>query len=461
MVSALFPHIPAGNVFDPPEPPPPPPADITAVAALRTRILDALLPAQLAVCSDTQNRTIAFVAGYGSGKTHCLCAWTTLLALENPGTRGAVFAPTGPLIRDVLLPSLESYWETIGVQFVFRASPLPEFRLALPSGPVTVLCRSMENWQRIVGMELSFIGSDEIDTSKTEIARQAVRKFLARLRTGSRRQLGLFSTPEGFGLLYSLFVEEADKPDRALYKGRTADNPHLPDDYLPTLLESYPANLIAAYTEGEFVNMSSASVYPDFDRDANASDRVGVTEDDTIYCGMDFNVGRCWMVSVVRHGREFHVVAEHIARDTPQCIETLLQHYAAWRDHGQLVLCPDASAKGRSSKDAGISDIGLLRRAGFRVEYQSANPFVRDRVLSVNALVLNGKGERLLRVAPACKGVVRGLEQHAYDQATQAPEKGDGGPDDLSGQMDALGYAIWRLAGIKPWRTGQTTVEVW
>ena len=34
--------------------------------------------------------------------------------------------------------------------------------------------------------------------------------------------------------------------------------------------------------------------------------------------------------------------------------------------------------------------------------------------------------------------MIRGLEQQAYDQATQQPQKGDGGEDDLSGQMDAL-----------------------
>ena len=50
--------------------------------------------------------------------------------------------------------------------------------------------------------------------------------------------------------------------------------------------------------------------------------------------------------------------------------------------------------------------------------------------------------------------MIRGLEQQPYDQATQQPQKGDGGEDDLSGQMDALGYAIWALRGIKPYVSG-------
>ena len=72
-------------------------------------------------------------------------------------------------------------------------------------------------------------------------------------------------------------------------------------------------------------------------------------------------------------------------------------------------------------------------------------------------MILNAKGERQLFVHPSCKLMIRGLEQQAYDQATQQPQKGDGGEDDLSGQMD-LGYACWTL--IKMQRRAQASVSV-
>ena len=68
-------------------------------------------------------------------------------------------------------------------------------------------------------------------------------------------------------------------------------------------------------------------------------------------------------------------------------------------------------------------------------------------------MIFYAKGERQLFVHPSCKLMIRGLEQQAYDQATQQPQKGDGGEDDLSGQMDALGYAVWSLRGSKPYAT--------
>ena len=423
---------------------------------IRKRILADLLPYQKAVVEDEEHRIVGFVAGYGAGKSRTMCAWTVMLALDNPNTLGVMFAPTGPLVRDVVIRTMEDFLEQYEIPYEFRASPLPEFKLLLPEGPVTVLCRSMENWARIIGLNASFICADEIDTSKIEIARRAVDKFLGRLRAGNRRQLGLFSTPEGFGILYSMVREEGHKPDRALYKGRTADNPYLPPDFLDAMRENYSPALFKSYTEGEFCLLTQAAVYPEFNRELNRSDISKPSEDDLLWVGVDFNVDRCMMAVCVDRADGVHVVQEWVARDTPGVIERLRMEYQAWIDHGQLIVCPDASSQSRSSKNAGISDFGLMKQAGLRLQTQSSNPFIRDRVLTLNTLILNAKEERHLFVHPQCKQMLRGLEQHAYDQATQQPQKGDGGVDDLSGQMDALGYACWQLRGIKPFKTGGT-----
>ena len=164
---------------------------------IRERIFSNLLPYQALLCRDTEHRILGFVAGYGAGKTRTLCAWSVLCSLDNPNTIGALFAPTGALVRDVVQRALEDFLHEHGITYTYRASPLPEYELHLPAGNTVILCRSMENYQRIVGVNLSFIGSDEIDTTKTEVAKRAVEKFLGRLRAGRRRQLGLFLTPEG------------------------------------------------------------------------------------------------------------------------------------------------------------------------------------------------------------------------------------------------------------------------
>ncbi len=465
MTASLLSNCPGGNILEAALPPESSGSgNQEDVEALRAKVLGGLLPYQRPICEDVEHRIIAFCAGYGAGKTRTMCAWTTCMALDNPNTTGVLFAPTGPLVRDVVIRTLHDYWTDLGIEFHYRASPLPEFTVQLPMGSVTVLCRSMENWQRIIGINASFIGAEEIDTSRTEIARRAVDKFLGRLRAGNRRQLGMFSTPEGFGLLYSMFVEEGDKPDRQLYKAKSTDNPYLPEDFIDGMRENYPPNLLNAYLNGEFTLLTQASVYPEFDRQLNASDVDEVLEVDTIWLGVDFNVDRSWIVCCVQRPDGIHVFHEMIARDTPGVIEKLREQFTPWIHHGQLIVCPDASSQSRSTRNAGISDFGLMKQAGLRIQTQAANPFIRDRVLSVNTMILNAKGVRRLFVHPACKGVLKGLEQQPYSQATQQPEKGDGGVDDLSGQTDALGYVIWQMAGIKPWKTGQSqskALKIW
>ena len=66
--------------------------------------------------------------------------------MDNPSEIGVMFAPTGPLVRDVVIRSLEDFLEQYGIEHEYRASPLPEFTLHLPTGPATILRRSMENW---------------------------------------------------------------------------------------------------------------------------------------------------------------------------------------------------------------------------------------------------------------------------------------------------------------------------
>jgi hypothetical protein len=450
-MTSLLDRCAGGSILEPPIELTKVEIDIDAATKLRQRIYDGLLPYQRAVVEDTEHRIVSFVAGYGAGKSRTMCAWAVLLCMDNPSELGVMFAPTGPLVRDVVIRSLEDFLEQYGIEYTYRASPLPEFTLHLPTGPATILCRSMENWTRIIGLNCAWICADEIDTSKVEIAQRAVDKFLGRLRAGQRRQLGLFSTPEGFGILHFLNVEQGHKPDRAMYRGRTADNPYLPPDFLEGMRENYSPALFQAYSEGIFCNLTQASVYPEFNRELNASEINALLESDTCYIGVDFNVSRCWLAVCIQRADGIHVIAEHIARDTPGVIETILDHYGAWVEHGQLIVCPDASSQSKSTKNAGISDFGLMKQAGLRMQTQASNPFIRDRVLTLNSLILNAKGERKLFVHPDCKGMIKGLEQQAFDQATQLPMKGDGGELDLSGQMDALGYAAWQLAGITAW----------
>ena len=165
------------------------------VPQLLAKIRSDLHPGQRDFVDDTSTEIIGLSAGYGAGKTRSLCAKTVSLACLNQGFTGCVMEPTGPLIRDIWQTDFEQFLEDYEIPYTFRASPLPEYLLHLPGGDTKILCRSFENWSRIIGLNLAFVLTDEIDTVTPTIAARAFPKILGRLRSGNVRQFGAASTP--------------------------------------------------------------------------------------------------------------------------------------------------------------------------------------------------------------------------------------------------------------------------
>lgn len=416
---------------------------------LRAEIYETLLPHQKEFCDDTTHLILGLCAGFGAGKTYSLCAKTIFLAMDNPGRLIAVFEPTFQMVLDVWIRSFDDFLAQFNIDYDYRASPMPEYILHLPHGPCTILCRTMESWGRIRGLNLAAVLADEIDTSKYEIAQKASEMILARLRGGPNPQFCLASTPEGYGYMWQTFTQRPG-PDRRLIKARTADNPHLPPGFIDSLYSNYPPQLLAAYLNGDFCALDKTTVYPYFDRDVHWSDETPQPTD-TLYVGADFNVGTCFLEVFLRRGDIFHCIAEHHPKDTPTVAAVLKEHYAHWIEHGLLTVVPDAASKHRTTTNASESDLAILKRNGLRVKVQTTNPLVEDRVNAVNVLLLHNR----LRISPACKYLIKALETQTYnDKGT--PDKSGRNLEDKSGPVDAAGYVIHALAGLKRYQTGSS-----
>jgi PBSX family phage terminase large subunit len=422
---------------------------------LRSRIYECLLPPQKEFVDDTDTKILGYCAGFGAGKTFALCAKAIFLGMDNPNTTAAVFEPTNIMLRDVWLRAFDSFLEEFKIEYDFRVSPQPEYVMHLPRGPVTLLCRATETYNRIRGQNLSFCLADEIDTSSQEVSQKAAEMMLARLRGGKKPQLALASTPEGYKYMYKTFVEDAHIPDRKLIRAATTDNPHLPSGFVESLYQNYDSQLVASYIQGLFTNLANTTVYHPFDRDRHWCD-TEINESDRVFVGIDFNVGACFCMVVVRRGDEFHVVAEHHPKDTPAVVKALSETYKAQVERGDLVVIPDAASRQRTTTNAAESDLSLLKKGGFAVKSQTANPQVADRVNAVNVLLMANR----LKVHNRCKYLIKSLEQQTYDK-TGKPTKGIGGLDDISGPVDALGYLTTYLAPLRRWSTGGSSFRTY
>ena len=317
----------------------------------------------------------------------------------------------------------------------------------------TTICRSMDDPGSIVGFKIARAMVDEIDILAKEKAQANWRKIIARMRLvvpGVVNGIGVTTTPEGFRFVYDAFArapsDEASRirmRDYSMVQASTYENEEfLPPDYIQSLRDTYPQELIDAYLMGEFVNLTSGTVYRNYSRETHRSAEQ-IKGNEPLHVGQDFNVGN--MASVVNVERDdgWHAVAELKGiMDTPALIETLKQKF----EGHAIYIYPDASGGSRKTVNASESDISLLRKAKFKVRAKDSNPPVKDRILAMNTAFAKS---RLWVNDSKCPTLAEALEQQSYDK--------NGEPDKTSGHdhhNDAQGYFVnWQMPVVKPVHT--------
>ena len=379
----------------------------------------------------------AFVAGFGSGKTEALILRSIIGKINYPRNDRGFYEPTYDLMRVAAWPRFEEILETNNVPYRLYRSPHNILKI---EGCGKIVFRSMDTPGRIIAYEVADSDVDELDTLKQKDAQEVWHRILSRNRQkkpdAMPNTVGVATTPEGFRFVHSLWGR-ADLPHGyELIKAPTYSNPHLPEGYIDSLRAIYPENLIDAYIEGEFVNLTQGTIYASYHREKHRS-KEKVEGKEPIYAGMDFNVTK-QAVTVYVHRQsekdgsiEWHAVDELVDQyDTPATILELKKRYP----ENVITVYPDASGKNRSTHDASISDLFLLQQAGFTVKVHETNPPVRNRIMAVNSAFDHG----LLYVNyDRCPRTADCLEQQVYNDRGEPDKSRD---DDH--QNDATGYPI-------------------
>lgn len=381
---------------------------------------------------------------HNSGKTFIGCLDLLIFASKNPKTRQGYFGPTYPAIRDIFYPTFEEAAELMGFRVVIRTTDkeVDIYRGRLYYG--TVICRSMDNPASIVGFKIARALVDEIDVLKRDKAKDAWNKIVARMRLvvkGEINSIGVTTTPEGFKWTYEQFANDPT-PSYSMVQASTYENAdYLPPDYIDTLIETYPSNLISAYLSGKFVNLTSGTVYRSYDRIAHRSTETH-KQGEPVFVGMDFNIDKMAATVYVLRGQAYHAVDQiKDGYNTPAVAEIIKERYAGC----DITIYPDSSGKNRTRMGgAAESDIAILTEEyKFRCRYKPTNPAVKDRIAATNAAFEHG---RLFVNDAKCPDVAACFEQQTYAE--------NGEPDKTAGkdhQNDASTYPIaYELPIIKP-----------
>jgi Terminase large subunit, T4likevirus-type, N-terminal/Terminase RNaseH-like domain len=379
----------------------------------------------------------AFCGGFGSGKTAAGIARIMRLKRMCPNQDVAYYLPTYGLVEDIAYKRFPAMFERLGLNY-----KLNQQKARMQTDIGDIIFRTMDNPSRIVGYEVAHSLIDELDTLPTEKARDVWNKVIARNRQKAYTASGqavantvaVATTPEGFRFVYERWQKNKTE-GYALYKAKTADNlANLPDDYIKNLQNTYSANLLSAYLDGEFVNLTSGSVYQEFDRLLNYCDSL-VKEKEPLHIGMDFNVGKMAAVVYVLRETNPHAVNEFTdVFDTPAMAALIKRIYPK---HA-IYIYPDASGNARKSNNASESDLSLLRQAGFTILVNSRNPAVKDRILATNRMINNQGVRKLFVNTDTCPSLAESFEKQAYDK--------NGDPDKSSGLDHVIDAATYPIA---------------
>lgn len=383
----------------------------------------------------------AMVAGFGAGKTEAAVKRSIIGKLKYPACNRGFYLPTYDLVRNIAFPRFEEALEQLGIPYRLYKSPLNY--IEIPNCGKIVF-RSMDNPSKIIGYEHADADCDELDTLKPDDAEEVWRRVISRNRQnkfdGSANTIGVTTTPEGFGFVYSAWKHKPRK-GHVIIQAPTCSNPYLPDGYIDSLRDQYPGQLLNAYLEGQFVNLTSGTVYNSFDRKLNHCDDE-IMDGEQLHVGMDFNVTKMSAIVHVMRNGEPRAVGEFVnVYDTPSMIEIIKETHPNHR----FVVYPDASGSNRKTVDASINDIALLNQAGFAVVVDSSNPSVKDRIVAMNTAFCNAKNERKYLVnTNRCPDYTKCLEQQAYDKNGQ-PDKSN----DVDHAVDAGGYFITKRYPVR------------
>jgi hypothetical protein len=244
------------------------------------------------------------------------------------------------------------------------------------------------------GVALHFVVLDEVQDMKPDTWYKVLRATLSSTR-GDALFIG---TPKAYNWLYDLYMlgqrgdyylDAKGKKRRNIWKSwqfSTIMSPFISPSEIEAAREDLDDKTFSQEFLASFQTMSGR-VYYAFDRTIH----VGKYEFNSklpIWVGQDFNIDP--MSSVImqpQENGEVWVVGEVVlfSSNTQETADELGRRFH--RHMKQITIYPDPAGANRTTASRGLSDLDILREAGFRRQkYRKKHPPVADRVNAVNRI---------------------------------------------------------------------------
>lgn len=382
---------------------------------------------------------VFLIGGFGCGKSFtdvqlCLFLYHAYKNSKEPITIG-ILGVTIKLLEQTVIADLERAFDAGNITYHDNSRAG-----TITVGQVTFVYLAMQNPDAIYAFNFHCAICDEIDEVPSERVQKIVTAIQERCRVvmpagkdmPSRDPFIFFSTTaQGLGGTYQLieYFKEKNLPYIKI-RGRTQDNTNLAASQIKLLRGLYTEDEARAYLDGEFVNLSTGRVYPEYDARTHVYMPFKVKPTDTVYVGQDFNAGYNAAVEMVERNGKIYVVNIHHWDYVGDAARRLRELYPS----NKIIMIPDANGKEIMS-----GFVEEFEQYNVEIHWNNINPSVLERITGINKAFRFGN----LFIFQGLKKLEMGLETRDFDDSGK-PRKGKG-PNALDHHCDALEYGFWHI----------------
>lgn len=382
---------------------------------------------------DCDKRWRVAISGRRFGKTH-LCIQEIAKFSRYPKKNVFYVAPTYRMAKDIV-------WNDL-VDKMTRHKWLKkvnhsDLKLILRNGSQISL-RGADNENSLRGVGLDFLVMDEFADIKEHAWYEVLRPTLSD-KNGSALFCG---TPRGYGnWSYNLFTKENEDEQWKSFQFTTLEGGQVSASEIQQAKQDLDERTFAQEYMASFVNYAG-QIYYNFDRKQNVLD-IYNPKTNEIHIGMDFNIDPMSAVISELKGNNIYVYDEIViySSNTDEMVQEIKNRF---KDK-HIFIYPDPASKQRKTSAGGVTDLAILKNAGFHLRVRNNHPLIRDRINAVNTKLKNGVGDRTLFIAKNCKTMLKSIERQIYKEGTTVPDK-DNNYDHMN---DALGYLVEYLFPVK------------
>ncbi len=381
--------------------------------------------------SKARYRTV--VAGRRWGKTQ-LSKTEMIREARKPRRLVWYIAPTYQMARQIMWEDLK---DTIPRKWIKKINET-QMSISLKNNSVIAL-KGADKPDTLRGVGLHFVVLDEFQDMRPETWNTVIQPTLA-----STRGRALFiGTPKSFNHLYEHYMrgQNADEESWEGWQFQTISSPFILPEEIHEARRNMAEKEFRQEFEASFETMSNR-VYHAFDRNKHVK-RVKFDPRLPIRVGMDFNIQPMSAVLFQIHGdgkdAKIKVFDEIYLNNsnTFEMSEELERRY--WRHRKQIIIYPDPAGGSKSTTSRGDSDFSILRQKGFkRLKYRRRHPRIRDRVNSVNRMLMSADGTIRTEVDHGCKEFIKSMEQTQYKKDSNDIDKAAS----MEHMTDAFGYGV-------------------